>query len=175
MDQEVSPHSIVVMGVCGSGKSTLGQALAERLHLPYADADDFHPAANVAKMSAGTPLDDDDRAPWLEAIGSWLAERPSGAVVSCSALRRVYRDALRRNAPTAWFVHLAGGSEVIARRVAGRAEHFMPTSLIDSQQQLLEPLTVDEAGMSVDLELSLDDLLTRVTAALPSPFVGAAR
>lgn len=174
MDQEASPP-LVVMGVCGSGKSTLGLALAERLRLPYADADDFHPAANVVKMSAGTPLTDDDRAPWLEAIGTWLAERPSGAVVSCSALRKTYRDALRRNAPDARFVHLAGDSEVISRRVAGRQDHFMPASLIESQQQLLEPLADDEAGVTLDLERALDDLLTHVTAALPCSPVGAAR
>ena len=100
---------IVVMGVSGSGKSTVGAALAQRLGVPFADADDFHPAANIAKMTAGIPLDDDDRAPWLDAIGFWLAQHCySGGVMSCSALKRKYRDQLRRHCPVTEFVHLSG-------------------------------------------------------------------
>ncbi len=175
MDQVGAPHLLVVMGVCGSGKTTVGRALAEHLELPYADADDFHSAANVAKMAAGRPLDDTDRAPWLEAIAQWLAEHPRGAVVSCSALRTTYRDTLRRGAPGARFVHLDGDSEVIAARVAARHDHFMPASLIDSQQQLLEPLTGDEAGLTVDLDRPREDLVAHVAESLSSPSVGAAR
>src|SRR5689334_11617948 len=105
---------IVVMGVSGSGKSTVGAALAQRLRVPFADADDFHPAANIEKMTAGHPLDDDDRFPWLEAIGEWLAERcSSGGVMSCSALKRIYRDQLRRHCPGVHFLHLHGTPEVI--------------------------------------------------------------
>jgi gluconokinase len=170
MDQAGSPHLIVVMGVCGSGKTTVGQALAEGLGLPYADADDFHPAGNVAKMTAGLPLDDNDRAPWLTAVGRWLAEHPRGGVVSCSALRRSYRDVLRRSAPDATFVHLAGDPDVIAARVAARADHFMPPSLVSSQLRLLEPLTSDEGGLTVDLDRPVEQIVAHLTAALrPTP------
>src|SRR5215210_7395647 len=107
------------MGVSGSGKSTVGAALAQRIRVPFADADDFHPPANIAKMTAGQPLNDDDRGPWLEAIGEWLAAHtPRGGVMSCSALKRRYRDQLREHAPRTEFVHLAGTEEVIARRQA---------------------------------------------------------
>ncbi len=112
---------IVVMGVSGSGKSTVGGLLAERLGVPYAEADDFHPPANIAKMSAGHPLDDSDRAPWLDAIAAWIAERGDrGGVVSCSALRRRYRDRLRASAPGLFFLHLDGSPELIASRLAAR-------------------------------------------------------
>src|SRR5581483_8492797 len=126
---------IVVMGVSGSGKSTVGAALAQRLGVPFADADDFHPAANIAKMAAGMPLDDDDRRPWLEAIGGWLAAHGDGdgGVMSCSALKRTYRDYLRSCCPSTEFVHLSGSPEVIAARQAARTGHFMPPSLMASQ------------------------------------------
>jgi len=169
MDQAGSPHLIVVMGVCGSGKTTVGQALAERLGLPYAEADDFHPAENVAKMTAGQPLDNSDRAPWLAAVGRWLAEHPRGGVVTCSALRRTYRDVLRRSAPGAMFVHLAGDADVVAARVAARTDHFMPASLVASQLHLLEPLTSDEGGLTVDLEWPVEQIVAHVTAAALRP------
>jgi len=125
---------IVVMGVSGSGKSTVGAALAQRLRVPFEDADDFHPRANIAKMTAGQPLDDDDRYPWLEAIGEWLAQHcGDGAVMSCSALRRKYRDQLRRHCPDVEFLHLSGTPEVIGKRQASRPGHFMPASLVASQ------------------------------------------
>ena len=111
---------LVVMGVSGSGKSTVGAALAQRLRVPFADADDFHPPANIAKMSAGHPLDDDDRHPWLEAIGVWLAEHPEGGVMSCSALKRAYRDQLRHHASGVAFLLLDGTPEVIRKRQASR-------------------------------------------------------
>src|SRR3982750_1482905 len=105
---------VVVMGVSGSGKSTVGAALAQRLRVPFADADDFHPLANIAKMTAGHALDDTDRHPWLEAIGEWLAAHAEGGgVMSCSALKRAYRDQLRRHAPAVEFLHLHGTREVI--------------------------------------------------------------
>ena len=150
---------LVVRGVSGSGKSTVGAAVAQRLGIPFADADDFHPAANIAKMTAGHALDDDDRYPWLEAIGEWLAAHPSGAVVSCSALKRKYRDQLRRHAPGATFLHLAGGQDVIARRQAGRPGHFMPSSLLTSQFDTLEPLAPDEAGVTIDVDQSVDAIV----------------
>src|SRR5262245_4430538 len=124
---------IVVMGVSGSGKSTVGAALAQRLRVPFADADDFHPAANIEKMTAGRPLDDDDRYSWLEKIGEWLAAHSDGGVMSCSALKRKYRDQLRRHCGNVTFLHLSGSPEVIARRQASRPGHFMPASLLASQ------------------------------------------
>jgi gluconokinase len=149
---------VVVMGVTGCGKSTVGAALAARLDVPFADADEFHSPANVAKMSAGVPLDDTDRWPWLRATGEWLAGRDG--VVSCSALKRAYRDALREQAPDAFFVHLHGDRETVRRRVAGRPGHFMPASLVDSQFAALEPLGADERGVVLDLATPVDDLVT---------------
>lgn len=151
---------LVVMGVSGSGKSTVGAALAQRLGVPFADADDLHPPANIAKMSAGIALDDDDRRPWLETIGSWLAAHDGGGgVISCSALKRSYRDQLRAHAARAVFVHLHGTREVIARRQAGRPGHFMPASLLDSQFDTLEPLAEDEAGAVIDVDQTVDAIV----------------
>jgi gluconokinase len=154
------PPLITVMGVTGSGKTTIGAALAQRLHVPFEDADDLHPPANVAKMSAGIPLDDLDRRPWLETVGAWLADHnATGGVISCSALRRSYRDILREAAPRQLFVHLAGTAEVVARRVAGRPGHFMPASLVESQFATLEPLEDDENGLTLDLDLPVDAIV----------------
>jgi len=147
------------MGVSGSGKSTVGAAIGQRLRVPFADADDFHPQANIEKMSAGIPLDDHDRRPWLDAIGEWLAAHPDGAVMSCSALKRSYRDRLRHHAPRVQFLHLAGTPEVIAARMAGRPGHFMPASLLHSQFATLEPLAPDEAGLALDIDQSVDDVV----------------
>jgi gluconokinase len=150
----------VVMGVSGSGKSTVGAALAQRLGVPFADADDFHPEANIAKMTAGEALDDDDRRPWLEAVGRWLAEHDStGGVMSCSALKRSYRDQLRHHAPRVELVHLHGTREVIARRQASRPGHFMPSSLLDSQFATLEPLAPDEHGVVIDVDQGIDAIV----------------
>ncbi|HEV7627524.1 MAG TPA: gluconokinase, partial [Streptomyces sp.] len=139
------------MGVSGCGKSTVGALLAERLGVPYAEADSFHPPANVEKMSAGTPLDDEDRGPWLDAIAVWLAEHAAlgGGVVSCSALRRRYRDRLRESGAQIFFLHLEGSEALIEQRLAGRKGHFMPRSLLRSQFAALEPLEADERGASV--------------------------
>ncbi len=150
---------IVVMGVSGSGKSTVGSALAQRLRVPFADADDLHPAANIAKMTAGHALDDEDRYPWLEAIGDWLAQHPDGAVISCSALKRKYRDQLRQHCAGLRFLHLSGSPEVIQRRQASRPGHFMPASLLSSQFETLEPLDVDEDGISIDVDQSIDSIV----------------
>ena len=148
---------IVVMGVSGSGKSTVGAALAQRLGVPFADADDFHPQANIAKMTAGIALDDDDRSPWLDAIGFWLAQHSDvGGVMSCSALKRKYRDQLRKHCPSTEFVHLSGSPEVIARRQASRLGHFMPASLMASQFATLEPLQPDEDGVVLDVDHDID-------------------
>jgi len=156
-----------VMGVSGSGKTTVGAALAQRLRVPFADADDFHSQANIAKMSAGIPLGDADRWPWLREIGRWLAEHvTSGAVIGCSALKREYRDVLRTSAPDLVFVHLAGSQEAVARRVAGRPGHFMPTSLVESQFRILQPLAADEAGITLDFERTVDELVDGVVNGL---------
>lgn len=150
---------IVVMGVSGSGKSTVGAALAQRLRVPFADADDFHPPANIAKMTAGHALDDDDRYPWLEAIGEWLADHRDGGVMSCSALKRSYRDQLRRHCADIRFLHLSGTEDVIARRQASRPGHFMPAALLTSQFETLEPLDADEHGISIDVDQSIDSVV----------------
>lgn len=156
---------IVVMGVSGSGKSAVGAALAQRLRVPFADADDFHPPANIEKMTAGEPLDDDDRYPWLEAIGEWLAGRcTDGGVMGCSALKRKYRDQLRRHCSEIVFLHLVGKPEVISRRQSSRPGHFMPPSLLRSQFDTLEPLEPDEHGVAIDVDRSIDSIIDAYVA-----------
>ncbi|MET0297500.1 MAG: gluconokinase [Microbacterium sp.] len=157
--------AIVVMGVSGSGKSTVAAALAAAVGGVYLDADDLHPAANVAKMASGIPLTDDDRIPWLRVVGDALADadrRGAVTVMACSALRRRYRDVLRDAAPDLFVVHLAGGAELLAERLAGRADHFMPPSLLASQLSTLEPLGEDETGMAVDIALPLEAIVAQV-------------
>lgn len=162
-----SPPLVVVMGVSGSGKTTVGAALAQRLRLPFADADDFHPPENVTKMAAGVPLTDEDRAPWLRTIAAWLdAHTEAGGVVSCSALRRSYRDVLREHATHAFFLHLHGDRDVIAARVEGRPGHFMPSALVDSQFATLEPLEPDENGAVLDVSAPVDDLVEQSLTTL---------
>jgi gluconokinase len=155
---------IVVMGVSGSGKSTVGAALAQRLRVPFADGDDFHPPANVAKMTAGQPLDDGDRYPWLEAIGEWLADHHDGGVMSCSALKRKYRDQLRGHCADVEFLHLSGSPEVIGKRQASRPGHFMPASLLQSQFATLEPLDPDERGIAIDVDQNIDSIVDNYVA-----------
>ncbi|MCM2577915.1 gluconokinase [Streptomyces meridianus] len=148
----VDPYVVVVMGVAGTGKSTVGRLLADRLGVPYAEADAFHPEANIAKMTAGVPLDDTDREPWLDSIGAWAADRAGlGGVVSCSALKRRYRDRLRASAPGLFFLHLTGDRRIVADRLEQRRDHFMPGSLLDSQFAALEPLQPDECGIAVPI------------------------
>ncbi|MCA6093041.1 gluconokinase [Streptomyces sp. SCA3-4] len=164
-----TPHVIVVMGVAGTGKTTVGPLVADALGVPYAEGDDFHPAANIAKMSAGVPLDDADREPWLDAIGDWARDRAErGGVVSCSALKRAYRDRLRAAAPpgTVVFLHLTGDRELIGARMAARRGHFMTTRLLDSQFATLEPLDADEAGIRVDVTPEAAVIAERAVAAL---------
>jgi gluconokinase len=156
------------MGVSGSGKSTVGAALARRLGAPFADADDFHPAANIAKMAAGKPLTDDDRYPWLEAVGQWLADHRDGGVMSCSALKRSYRDRLRAHSPRVEFLHLTGSPELIAGRQAGRPGHFMPSALVKSQFDTLEPLAPDEHGTALDVGSTVERIVERFVAYLSS-------
>lgn len=152
--------AVVVMGVSASGKSTVAAGLADRLGVPWVDADDLHPAANVAKMSAGIPLDDDDRWPWLDTVGHRLAEGAdsSGVVVACSALKRAYRDRLRAGCPTVAFVHLDGSRELLTARATSRENHFMPPALLDSQFDALERLEEDEHGIVLDVAARPDAL-----------------
>jgi gluconokinase len=161
------PPLAVVMGVSGTGKSTIGEALSVRLGLDYADADDFHSPANKRLMESGTALTDEDRGPWLEDIGRWLARHDeTGGVLACSALKRRYRDRLRRHAPRVRFVHLYGDPDVIADRMRHRQGHYMPESLLDSQLAALESLAADEAGVELDVARSIEDLVTEAAANL---------
>lgn len=153
---------IVVMGVSGSGKSTVAAALAGRVGGIFLDADDFHPPANVAKMAAGIPLTDEDRMPWLARVAEAMiaADRPDRpAVVACSALRRRYREALRAAAADVFFVQLDGPPELLAERIGARTDHFMPASLLMSQLALLEPLESDERGAVVSIDAPAADVV----------------
>lgn len=144
----------VVMGVSGCGKSTVGQALAQALGVAFIEGDQYHPAANVAKMSAGFPLNDEDRAGWLLTLQAKIDAarmRGEGLVLSCSALKRRYRDLLRVGDPGLRFAHLDGPSELIAARLQARAGHYMPPSLLESQLRDLEPLQSGEAGVLLDI------------------------
>ena len=152
------------MGVSGSGKSMVGAALAQRLRVPFVDADTLHPRANIAKMAAREPLNDDDRYPWLEKVGEWLADHRDGGVVSCSALKRNYRDRLRMCCPRVEFLHLSGSPELIGGRLAARSGHFMPAALLRSQFDALEPLGADEAGATVDAGHDMDAIVDAFVA-----------
>ncbi|KJC64791.1 gluconate kinase, SKI family [Agreia bicolorata] len=152
---------VIVGGVSGSGKSTVGALLAQRLEVPFIDADSLHPEANVAKMAAGLPLDDIDREPWLVRIGEVLAEHDSsGLVLACSALKRRYRDTIRSVEPSTIFITLSGPRELIAARMNARTEHFMPASLLDSQLAAFEPLEPGETGADVSVDADIDDIVT---------------
>ncbi len=150
---------LVVVGVSGTGKSTIGRGLAETLGVPFVEGDDLHPEANVAKMAAGIPLTDADRAPWLDRIAAEL-DRP--VVVTCSALKRAYRDRLRVAAPDLVLVYLHGTPELLASRMTQRAGHFMPSSLLDSQLATLEEPAADEDAIPVDVRLRPDEIVELV-------------
>ncbi|WIM67235.1 gluconokinase [Corynebacterium breve] len=150
---------IIVMGVSGSGKSTIGEMLGEALDLPYKDGDDLHPQANIDKMAEGIPLNDEDRWPWLQLIGEWLEARPEGAILGCSSLKRSYRDKIRESAPDAVFVHVHGDRDLLYSRMSERPGHFMPASLLDSQLETLEPLQDDESGRVFDIANSPQDIV----------------
>ncbi|MCS5717837.1 gluconokinase [Herbiconiux sp. CPCC 205763] len=154
------------MGVSGSGKSLIGSGLAARRGWAFIDGDDLHPELNVAKMTAGIPLTDDDRWPWLDIVSATLAGSTDGIVMACSALRRAYRDRIRAAAPDAVFLELTGSRELLWQRMSARPGHFMPASLLDSQLATLESLAPDEAGAQVSIEGGPAEVLDRVDAAL---------
>jgi gluconokinase len=147
------PQHLVVMGVSGSGKTTIAGRLAARLGFTFADGDDFHPAANVAKMARGEPLTDADREPWLRSLAAWTKthhQAGRSTVLACSALKRRYRDTLRTASPRMLFIHLAAPRSALLERMNHRQGHFMPAFLLDSQLAALEPLAIDEHGITVD-------------------------
>jgi len=159
---------LVFMGVAGSGKTTAARAVQELLGWDFAEGDEFHPQANVDKMAAGRPLVDEDRIPWLESLAAWTRERDEAGtptLVSCSALKRSYRDLLRTGGERTSFVHLVGDKGLLLERMSTR-EHFMPPTLLESQLDTLEPLGEDEAGMTVDVAASPEDIARRVVAEL---------
>lgn len=164
-----APPLVVVMGVSGCGKSTLGQALADTLGVPYIEGDALHPPDNVARMAAGTPLTDADRAGWLDIIGERLVEAGrsgSGAVVACSALKRIYRDRLRAASPGLRLVHLHGDPALLAARIGQRTGHYMPATLLPSQLQTLELPDLDEAAVTLDIAQPPEALVRRALQAL---------
>jgi gluconokinase len=164
-----SPVFVVVMGVSGSGKTTLGEGIAQRLHWRFQEGDDLHPRANVEKMSRGEPLTDEDRWPWLDAIGRWLDERAEAgenAVLTCSALRRPYRDRIREGRPGVRFCHVVASDETLRERLEHRQGHYMPASLLPSQLATLEPLADDEPGVVVEAAGEPSDVLAEALRAL---------
>jgi carbohydrate kinase (thermoresistant glucokinase family) len=160
---------LVVMGVSGSGKTTVAEGLSERLAWPFLEGDSLHPEANVAKMSAGQPLTDDDRWPWLELVADWVAERTAAGedgIVTCSALKRSYRDVIRRDSDEVVFVHLTGERETLEERMRARKGHFMPPEMLDSQLETLEEPGPDERSLRVPIEQSPEELIEAVVSGL---------
>ena len=172
------PLVIVLMGVAGCGKSTIGAALSAALGWPFRDADSFHPEANIAKMSRGLPLDDDDRGPWLAAIAGWIDERLEAhapGIVSCSALKRDYRRRITGARSGVCLVHLAGDIGLIGRRLRARTHHFMPASLLESQFATLEEPDAEERATVVPVAASPDGVVAAILEqlGLPRPGSGA--
>ena len=160
---------VVLMGVCGSGKTEIGRLLAARLGCDFLDGDDFHPPANVAKMRSGRPLDDSDRWPWLDRLAAEINARLAdgrGAVVACSALARRYRDRLGIARPGVMLVHLDGDRDLLAQRLAARQGHFMPATLLESQLAALEPPTADERPLIVDIAATPEAIVDEIAAAV---------
>jgi gluconokinase len=168
MPSQEHPQHVVVMGVSGVGKTTIATKLASRVGYEFAEADDFHPQGNIDKMSAGVPLNDEDRAPWLRALADWMRQRydeGQSTVMACSALRRRYRDILREGAPDAFFVHLVGDQALLLGRMDHR-KHFMPSALLQSQFDTLEPLEDDENGIVLDVADPPESLVERAVEAV---------
>ncbi|SCL31204.1 gluconate kinase, SKI family [Micromonospora rhizosphaerae] len=170
-DRRPTRH-IVVMGVSGAGKTTVARGIGELTGLRFAEADEFHSEANVARMRSGVPLDDAARWPWLGELAAWMAARHAegvSTVLTCSALKRSYRDVLRQGPPEVEFVHLAGSAELIRDRLTRRAGHYMPASLLDSQRAILEHLEPDESGVVLDVTLPPDELVAAAVTRLGLP------
>jgi gluconokinase len=166
------PDVVIVMGVSGTGKTTVAKRIAHAMGWQFAEGDDFHSAANVAKMASGRPLTDEDRWPWLESIGEWITAQVAAgesAVVTCSALRRAYRDVLRRDRPQVRFLHLTVPMDLLEARMNRRAGHFMPTSLLGSQLATLEGLEPDEPGVDVPNTGTPEQVVAASLAALGLP------
>ncbi|MCH1882373.1 gluconokinase [Agrococcus sp. ARC_14] len=161
--------SMIIMGVQGSGKSTIGSALAERLNIDFIDGDDLHPKANKDKMASGTPLTDEDRVPWLKIIGQTIADGSAKGrvtIVACSALKRWYRELLRSSDASLVFVHLVGDKDLLADRLAHRDHEYMPSTLLDSQIDTLEPLAEWERGIAISIEQPPAAIVDEVTRIL---------
>ena len=156
---------IVVMGVTGCGKTTVGFALAEKLGITFIDSDDLHSDENKRKMSSGTPLNDSDRQPWLQAVSNTLQSHEK-IVVACSALKKSYREKILAGAPTTQFIHLVGSQELITARLSERSHEFMPIELLDSQFQTLEPLKQSEGGKAIEISQSIEEIVDEITAWL---------
>ncbi|QKK32659.1 gluconokinase [Rhizobium indicum] len=169
-EQMDKPHAIIVMGVSGCGKSSVGEKLAEALHLAFVEGDALHPAANVEKMSKGIPLTDEDRMPWLDRIGEDIKaslEKSKGIIVSCSALKRLYRDRLRAAAGgNLFFVYLEGSRALLMKRMGERKGHFMPVSLLDSQLATLEPPTGEPGVVTVDIDDTIEGIAATALKSL---------
>ncbi|MFB9731319.1 gluconokinase [Ornithinimicrobium kibberense] len=162
------PVHVVVMGVSGCGKSTIARALHERLGWEFAEGDEYHPRANVEKMASGRPLMDEDRWPWLRTLADWTRERDErgeSTVLSCSSLKRSYRDLLRNGGAGTYFVHMHGDKGILLERMESR-EHFMPPTLLESQLDTLELLEPDERGVLVDVALPVERAVRVVLAHL---------
>lgn len=165
----MSPRVLIVMGVSGCGKSTVGQALADALGWDFRDGDAFHPPANVAKMKSGAPLIDDDRWPWLDAIARYIDETRAAdghAIIACSALKRAYRDRLKGARSDVTFVHLAGSQDLIETRMAARKNHFMPLGLLDSQFATLEAPADEEGAITVSVAGAPGEIVNDVMARI---------
>lgn len=159
---------IVAMGVSGCGKTTVVEAVRDQLGFTVAEGDDFHPQANIDKMSAGIPLTDEDRWPWLESINKWMIEcehAGENTIISCSALKRSYREVLSKNL-NVYFLHLNGPESLIRERLLQRKGHFMPPTLLPSQFATLQPLQEDEPGEVIAIEGSIDEMIQRAIAAV---------
>lgn len=167
-----TPQHLVIMGVSGSGKTTISTLLSEHLGWIAAEADEFHPTANIEKMASGTPLEDADRWPWLESISAWMgtqAENGRSTIVTCSALKRSYREVLDAAPGEVHFIHLNGDVDLLRERMKTRSGHFMPASLLPSQMSTLEPLTQAESGIVVDILKTPGEIAADILARLNLP------
>lgn len=170
-----TPCALIVMGVSGSGKTTVASKLAGRLHWTFEDGDRFHPKSNVEKMSAGQPLTDEDRWPWLNAIADEIERVCTAgghAVIACSALKRTYRDVLLRGRNDVRFVFLNGTQQLIAHRLSLRKDHFMPPGLLDSQFRTLEPPGLDENAIDVSINATVDAIVDDIVSKLKASSAG---